>query len=114
MSMLTPVSSLTCTAFTLTGSLIIHTCHSPYIYLTLPSLGVWYRTSTDAQPRISRDLTFKRITYSPVLVCISLVDLLSSRLAYHLSYSLVRALPSVTRNGFSVIVCSLRGCLCFI
>ena len=97
----TPVSSLTCTAFTLTWFLITHTCHSPYIYLTLPSRGVWYRTSTDTQPRISRDLTLMRITDSTVLVCISYVDLLSSRLAYRLSSCLVRALPSVTRVLFA-------------
>ena len=34
----TPVASLTCTAFTFTRFIITHTCHSPYIYLTLPSL----------------------------------------------------------------------------
>ena len=44
------LSSLTCTAFTLTGFLITHTCHSPYIYLTLPSRGVWYRTSNGSTP----------------------------------------------------------------
>ena len=65
------------------------------------SRGVWYRTSTDAQPWISRDLTFIWITFAPVIVCISYVYRLSSRFVYHPSYCLVSTLPSVTRVLFA-------------
>src|SRR4029434_8259289 len=66
----TPASSLTCTAFALTWFLITHTSHSPYIYLTLPSLCVWYCTPTNNKPENSHSLTLSWIIATPVTVCI--------------------------------------------
>src|SRR4029434_3067963 len=53
---------------------------------------------------ISRDLAFRRITFSAIIVSFSLVPLLSSCFEYYLSYSLVKCLAEcdscfVCRNG---------------
>ena len=100
----TPASSLTCTAFALTWFLITHTSHSPYIYLTLPSLCVWYCTSTDNKPENSRSLTDSWIIATPVIVCICVELRLCFSFVFKHSFSLVNPLPSVTCVLFATTV----------
>src|SRR4029434_11058252 len=108
----------------LTGVLIIHTCilthlhrvnthlvpnhphlsqplHIPHSPFTRCLLSHFKRKHSHW---ISRDLAFRRITLSPVIVSFSLVPLLSSCFEYSLRFSLVKCLAEcdscfVCRNG---------------
>src|SRR4029434_2227751 len=125
-------STYTCSTLSLHGILITYTCslthlHRVYIHqvhnhphLTQP-LHIPHTPFTQvsgiALQRInnhwiSRDLAFRRITFPSVIVIFSVVPLLSSCFEHNLSYSLVKCLAEC--DSCFVIVCSSRGCLCFI